>query len=111
MAKKSGVKVLDFSLGFGKEIFSDPDMYISKKNEKPENGSLAEWWSERYGNDIITIPKNEVNPNDTFYICMYCQFKCKYKLRINISSEIEIKIGRVYTSFIKKIAILIIIYN
>ena len=86
----------------GDEIFSDPDMYISKKNKRPENGTLAEWWSERYGNDIITVPKNEINPNDTFYICMYCQFKCKYKLRINLSEEIEIKIGRVYSSLIKK---------
>ena len=106
---KSNTSILTFileenkeNITDGDEIFSDPDMYISKKNEKPENGSLAEWWSERYGNDIITIPKNEINPNDTFYICMYCQFKCKYKLRINLSSEIEIKIGRVYTSFIKK---------
>ena len=40
----------------GDEIFSDPDIYVSKTMKFPSNREEAEWFSERYGNDILTIP-------------------------------------------------------
>ncbi len=39
----------------GKEIFSDPDVYVSKKNKYPSVPHSSEWYSERYANDILTI--------------------------------------------------------
>ena len=82
----------------GKEIFSDPDIYISKTNKKPSGPGDSTYYSEKYGNDILTIPNNDININDTFYIGVYCQYKCRYKLRAYLSKEVELSIGKM-TSF------------
>ena len=81
----------------GEEIFSDPDIYVSKTQKNPHSPETSDFYSERYGNDILSIPKSEVSPNETFYIGMYCQFKCKYKLKSYLSEEIEIDIGKMYS--------------
>ena len=80
----------------GEELFSDPDIYVSKKNKNPKNSENAEYYSERYGNDILTIPSNDVKENDTFYIGMYCQYACKFELKAYLSEEIPIEIGKTY---------------
>ena len=59
------------------EPFSDPDIYISKENKYPSSPRSSEWYSERYGSDILTIPSEALNSGDTLYIGMYCQFKCR----------------------------------
>ena len=38
------------------EPFSDPDVYVSKINKYPSSPRSAEWYSERYGSDVLTIP-------------------------------------------------------
>ena len=38
------------------EPFSDPDVYISKINKYPSSCRSSEWYSERYGSDVLTIP-------------------------------------------------------
>ena len=50
-----------------RESFSDPDFYISKKNKYPSSKRSAEWLSEQYGADIMSIPAESVNENDIFY--------------------------------------------
>ena len=80
----------------GEELFSDPDIYVSKINKNPKNSDNAEYYSERYGNDILTIPSKDVKENDTFFIGMYCQFPCKFKLKAYLSEEIPIEIGKTY---------------
>ena len=82
----------------GNEIFSDPDIYISKTNQKPSNPEESTYYSEKYGNDILTVPNNDLKVNDTFYIGVYCQYKCRYKLRAYLSKEVELSIGKL-TSF------------
>ena len=62
----------------GNEIFSDPDVYVSKKNQHPSNLQSSEWGSEKYGNDILTI--SDIKENDIFYVGIYCQFKCRYTI-------------------------------
>ena len=76
------------------EPFSDPDVYISKINKYPSSPRSAEWYSERYGSDVLTIPAESLNPNDVLYIGMYCQFKCRYHLNIKESTESEIYLGQ-----------------
>lgn len=61
-----------------KDSFSDPDFYVSKINKYPSSKRSAEWYSEQYGSDILTIPAESVEVDDIFYIGIYCQFKCKY---------------------------------
>ena len=81
----------------GEEIFSDPDIYVSKTNPQPNSPESSTWYSERYGNDILSIPSEEVKKGEKFYIGMYCQFKCRYILFSYLSEEILIKIGVVNT--------------
>ena len=50
------------------EVFSDPDIYVSKKDKQLHCPETSDYYSERYGNDILSIPSSEVNPNDIFYI-------------------------------------------
>ena len=86
----------------GEELFSDPDIYISKTRKYPSNREEAEWFSERYGNDILTIPSYAVSKEEIFYICMYCQYKCRYELTSYLSKEVPAIIGKYYTFSISK---------
>ena len=74
-----------------KDSFSDPDFYISKKNKYPSSRKSSEWFSEQYGSDILSIPSESVEENDIFYIGMYCQYKCKYFLKVETGIETEVK--------------------
>ena len=78
----------------GDELFSDPDIYVSKTNKYPSNKEEASWYSERYGNDILTIPSYEVESNEVFYICMYCQYKCRFELNSYLSNEAPAEVGK-----------------
>ena len=62
-----------------RDDFSDVDIYVSMENTMPQNSASATWFSERYGDDLITISKRHIKPGATFHIGVYCQFKCKYK--------------------------------
>ena len=86
----------------GDEIFSDPDIYVSKSNKFPSNREEASWYSERYGNDILTIPSYAVEPNEVFYVCMYCQYKCRYELYSYLSIEAPAEIGKYYDITLSK---------
>ena len=86
---RSGVKE-------GEEIFSDPDIYVSKTNKYPSNKEGASWYSERYGNDILTIPSYAVEKNEIFYVCMYCQYKCRFELNSYLSNEAPAEVGKFY---------------
>ena len=76
------------------EPFSDPDVYVSKINKYPSSPRTAEWYSERYGSDVLTIPAESLHPNEILYLGMYCQFKCRYQLNIKESTEAEIIVGQ-----------------
>ena len=75
-----------------KDSFSDPDFYVSKINKYPSSKRSAEWYSEQYGSDILTIPAESVEEDDIFYIGIYCQFKCKYFLKVETGYETEINL-------------------
>ena len=74
-------------------LFSDPDFYVSKINKYPSSRLSSEWYSQRYGADIVTVPANSVHEGDIFYIGMYCQFKCRYYLSSYLTKEITISTG------------------
>ena len=84
-----------------KTSFSDPDFYISKKNKYPSSRRSSEWYSEQYGSDIMSIPAESVGENDIFYIGMYCQFKCRYFLKIETGVESQLELNK-YTHLILK---------
>ena len=86
----------------GEDLFSDPDIYVSKTTKYPSNKEEAQWYSERYGNDILTIPSYEVDKEETFYVCMYCQYKCRYELYSYLSKEAPAEIGKVYAFTLTK---------
>ena len=76
-----------------KSSFSDPDFYISKKNKFPSSRKSSEWYSEQYGGDILSIPGESVGENEIFYIGMYCQYKCRYFLKIETGIEMNLKLN------------------
>ena len=80
----------------GEELFSDPDIHISKI-KFPKNKDDAQWYSQKYGNDILSIPNDQVGPNEEFYISMFCEFKCRYELNSYLAEEIELEIGKIQT--------------
>ena len=86
----------------GDDLFSDPDIYVSKTMKYPSNREEAEWYSERYGNDILTIPSYAVDKEETFYVCMYCQYKCRYELYSYLSKEAPAEIGKYYSITLTK---------
>ena len=47
-------------------------------------------FSESYGDDLITISKRHIKSGAKFYIGVYCQFKCKYKLTAYLNEMVEI---------------------
>lgn len=95
------VKADKSALKEGEEIFSDPDIHISKTEQFPSKYH-SDWYSERYGDDIISIGKENVKTNDIFYIGMYCEYKCKYKIKAYLSQSVKINIGEVYSFLVKK---------
>ena len=80
----------------GDELFSDPDLHISK-SKFPKNKDDAQWYSQKYGNDILTIPSEEVGGDEEFFITMYCEYKCRYELNSYLAEEVEIEIGKINT--------------
>ena len=76
------------------EPFSDPDVYISRTNKYPSSPRSSEWYSERYGSDVLIIPSEALSPKEILYIGMYCQFKCRYYLNITEATESEIFLGK-----------------
>lgn len=85
-----------------RQDFSDVDVYVSMNETNPKNSSTSTWYSELYGDDIVTISKKHVKPKAKFYVGVYCQFKCKYKISAYLSEMIEIKVGVVQTFLIPK---------
>ena len=61
---------------------SDPDFVISKSNEFPTLFD-ADYYSTQLGSDIIAIPLNEVY--SFFYIGVFCEDKCKFKIKIHLA--------------------------
>jgi hypothetical protein len=51
--KENKIKVIK-----DEELFSDPDVYISKTSF-PKNKEESDWFSEKFGNDIVTITIKE----------------------------------------------------
>ena len=90
-----------FSINKDEEIFSDPDLYISRKNFA-NNKEESEWYSERFGNDIITISQKEIKNIDKLYISLFCERKCKYNLKAYLTKEIELKLGMINSIKLKK---------
>ena len=78
-----------------REDFSDVDLYISVLNSQPKSPSTSTWFSERYGDDIITINKEHVEASKKFHIGVYCQFQCNYILKAYLSDIIDIEEGKV----------------
>ena len=75
--------------------FSDPDLYVSKTEEKPSFYSST-WRSSKIGSDIISINSKEVYTNETFYISVYCVKKCDYIIMAFLSKNTEIKDDQMY---------------
>ena len=76
------------------ELFSDPDIYISK-TDFAKNKDQSDWYSGRFGNDIVTILSKELKDINKLFISLYCERKCKYNLKSYFTKELELKLGTI----------------
>ena len=76
------------------ELFSDPDIYISKTSFT-KGKEESDWYSEKYGNDIVSISTKELTGINTLYISLFCERKCKYNLKSYFTKELELKLGTI----------------
>lgn len=81
--------------------FSDPDLYVSKTEKEP-NFFNADWSCERYGEDMISVSSQYVFEKEIFYIAVYCERKCKYSIKTQLTEEIKLTEGKVYAFDIPK---------
>ena len=77
-------------------IFSDPNLYISQKEEYP-GPQKSTWSSSRFGDEIISISQNYVKTGAIFYISVYCEFKCNYYLDAKLYKNYVMKDEKAYT--------------
>ena len=83
------------------DLFSDPDVYISK-SIFPKQKDESDWFSERFGNDIVTISSKELKDIHSLYISLYCERKCKYNLKAYFTKELEFSLGQIYSIKLSK---------
>ena len=79
------------------EMFSDPDIFVSKEPINPKQRKKCDWYSETFGNDIITIPGSELQKLKKLYVSLFCEKKCRYNLKAYLTKEIEFFLGQVNT--------------
>lgn len=91
--------------------FSDVDIYVSKTNTQPKDPSTATWYSEKYGDDLITIGKEQVYKDDNFYIGVYCKEDCDFELTASLSESNEIFEGKVTSVIVPKKSQLFYTFN
>ena len=77
-------------------IYSDPNLYVSNIHSYP-GPNKNEWSSNRFGDEIISINKINSFSNKTFYISIYCQFICNFRLKANLFKNYDMKENVVYT--------------
>jgi hypothetical protein len=65
---------------------SDPDVFISKVNEFPQDSSSSEWSCERKGSETCILHNGEFQTGDTIFLGIKCQKACTYKLYTHYAS-------------------------
>ena len=82
--------------------FSDPDFYISKNNKYPSSRLSSEWYSQRYGPDIITISPESFNYAIGHKRCNVKRIKELYDVDIVVKSNEEYRPGKFEVEVIKE---------
>ena len=72
------------------DIVSDPNLYITIDEIHPTSVT-NKWSSNRFGDEIITISGQFINPFLYFHIGVHCKEKCNYILKISLVNNIKIK--------------------
>jgi hypothetical protein len=81
---------------------SDPDLYISKSNNKPNSYASSDWGSSVTGEDVISISNKNISANQTLYIGIKCFKACKFNLSAIFSKEMEVKTNIYHTIHMNK---------
>ena len=63
--------------------YNEP-IFVISKSEKFPTFTNSDYQSLN-GNGIITIPSNEVSSFKRFYIGVYCEEKCKFKIKVHLA--------------------------
>lgn len=77
-------------------IISDPNIFISRKNQKPNSKETAEFYSDKFGEEVITVPDSEFKEGTVFYIGIKCEKKCNYQLIVKLRQTVTIDTDKSY---------------
>lgn len=61
----------------------------------------SDYFSERYGEDLLSIPSSDIEGGRTFYFSIFCEYKCNYEFTATLEPEFKIAENEVYTFNIK----------
>jgi hypothetical protein len=81
--------------------FSDPDIFISKSIPFPTR-IANDWKSSNLGQDFISIEAKEISQGAVFYISVYCEKKCGFKLNLQLTTELIIYANEEKRIFLSK---------
>ena len=101
LTNSSGVLVKYFKITIDKKIddedllimarpvedISDPDIFISQKNEYPDSYSNSELICSSNGLDVCPIPQNNITDGSTFYIGIKCYTQCSFAIKATYDVE------------------------
>ena len=62
----------------------------------------SDYFSERYGEDFLSLPKWEIESGKVFYFSIYCQFKCSYEFTALLEKEVIIEAGETQVFSLKE---------
>lgn len=73
-----------------KDTKSDPDIFVSLKNEEPKDMDSSDFVCAMVGEDVCTIPAAELKAGKFVYIGAKCYKKCSYGISAELMAEMEI---------------------
>lgn len=89
----------------------DPDIFISRINDYPNNIDNSEIVCSSFGLDVCTVANGWIEDNSTFFIGITCYSDCQYSLYAEYSDEIRMQLGQeLLLKFHKTAAIIAKIY-
>ncbi|CDW91451.1 UNKNOWN [Stylonychia lemnae] len=76
------------------ETQGDPDIYLSKTNNKPNSRANSDIACESSGRDVCTVNHKQLIKGQNIYIGVKCLEDCKYLLKANIFEPVILEDGQ-----------------
>ena len=71
-------------------IGADPDIFISTTKPEPQNRQDSEVACSHHGYEVCVLPSENVKPNSSVYIAVYCMYWCDFEVTVKFSKAVEL---------------------